>query len=561
MRILNRTAYWTLTMTSPAELADEFWSYLNANDHWSSLWRGRFDYLESFTDARPDAMSERQARYRSFAERSETLRSTDITPSEDATLSLLLAISLFYAREAKGHNEIVGVNGPMGYFSRLKIFLPRQSITTASDGERYLAKVTEIGRFISEFADLIRDGAPHGRVALARHIRATMKEVEDCLASDLEGFASQAPPTDMPLDERKAWSVKLKAVLETDFQPALHHYRDALADILELGYEDDKPGLCHVPGGREMYQGYLHDYTTLDMTAIEIHELGLAQIDRLANEYRTSAGPLLGTTDVEEIFNRLRTDESLHYDSTDQLVADAQTALAKAAEVAPAWFGRTPTAECVAVATTDGALAYYSTAPPDGSGPATFFFNVSDPHAWATFSLEAITYHESIPGHHFQLSHAIENPSLHPLHSQINLSAYSEGWGLYSERLADEMGLYSTEWDRIGMLYADSMRACRLVVDTGLHELGWSRQEAVDYIVANSPLTLPQIEGEVDRYIGAPGQAVSYMVGRLEIERIRADAEARLGSSFDLTEFHDLVLSQGIVTLPTLRSMVEAWMP
>lgn len=562
VRIPHRTANWKKTVTSTTQLIDDFWSYLNANDHWSALWRGRLDYLEAFTDANPTAMTERQDRYQAFADEADRLRNTeDLTPGHDATLSLIASIGRFHAREANGHTEIIGVNGPMGYFSRLKIFLPRQSLTTSADGERYLAKIIEVSRFITEFSDLIRQGAPKGIIALRRHILATMDDVDRHLGAETDSFSLQPPPAALTEQEQDRWSDTLRGQLEQHLRPALTYYRDTLEEIAELGYGDEKPGLCHLPGGSAVYQRCLNDYTTISLTALEIHRLGLTQIKRLEDEYRIVAGPLVGSNDIAEIYRKLRNDETLHYETAEQLIADAETALSKAAQVAPDWFGRTPGAECVAVATTEGALAYYATAPTDGSGPATFFFNVSDPSAWATFSLEAITYHESIPGHHFQLSHAMENAELHPLHSQINLSAYSEGWGLYAERLSDEMGLYSSDWDRVGMLYADSMRACRLVVDTGLHELGWSRQEAIDYVVSNSPLSVQQVEGEIDRYIGAPGQAVSYMVGRVEIEKIRADAEHRLGSQFDLTAFHDLVLSRGIVTLPTLRAMVEAWMP
>ena len=208
---------------------------------------------------------------------------------------------------------------------------------------------------------------------------------------------------------------------------------------------------------------------------------------------------------------------------------------------------------------TAGALAFYSPPSDDGSQPGTFFFNVGDPSAWGTFQLQAIAYHEGVPGHHFQVARALETDGLHPVHTKIFLPAYGEGWGLYTERLADEMGLYTTEWDRVGMLTADVMRACRLVVDTGLHALGWSRQQAIDYLLSHSPLAPQMAEPEVDRYIGMPGQATSYMIGRLEIDDIRAEAEATAGDRFDIAGFHDVVLGHGSVPLPTLRRRVEAW--
>jgi uncharacterized protein (DUF885 family) len=195
----------------------------------------------------------------------------------------------------------------------------------------------------------------------------------------------------------------------------------------------------------------------------------------------------------------------------------------------------------------------------DGSKPGRFFFNTADPSMWGTFQLEATTDHEGIPGHHLQLAIAQEDPRLHRLLGDYYIAAYNEGWGLYTERLADEMGLYSSELDRVGMLAADSMRACRLVVDTGLHALGWGRQQAIDYMLEHSPMTKVQVEGEIDRYIGTPGQALGYMMGRLEIDRIRSETQDRLGSRFDIKEFHDTVLSTGSVPIATLQRVVNDW--
>ena len=177
---------------------------------------------------------------------------------------------------------------------------------------------------------------------------------------------------------------------------------------------------------------------------------------------------------------------------------------------------------------------------------------------WATFQVAAIAFHESIPGHHLQLALAMENEGVHDLHRHLYLPGFGEGWGLYTERLCDEMGLYADDWERVGMLFADSLRACRLVVDTGMHALGWTRQQAIDYMVDHSPMAVYEIEQEIDLYIGAPGQATSYMMGRLEIDSIRADAEVRLGEAFDIKAFHDAVLSNGMVPLPVLRRIVEA---
>ena len=206
-----------------------------------------------------------------------------------------------------------------------------------------------------------------------------------------------------------------------------------------------------------------------------------------------------------------------------------------------------------------GAKAFYFAPATDGSRGGTFFVNTEDPSSWGRFELEAMAFHEGVPGHHLQLAIAAELPDTVPVFRRhLHNSAYAEGWGLYSERLSDEMGLYSSSLDRMGMYSADSMRACLLVVDTGLHALGWSRQQAIDFMVANSPLTEGVCRPEVDRYICRPGQATSYMVGRLEIERIRREAEERQGEAFDVRRFHSAVLDSGSLPLGVLDRVVSA---
>jgi len=220
------------------------------------------------------------------------------------------------------------------------------------------------------------------------------------------------------------------------------------------------------------------------------------------------------------------------------------------------WFGRLPQSDCDVEPTTSGAIAYYFAPPKDGSRGGVFFMNVSDPEGWGLFEIENTSYHEGIPGHHLQLAIAGELEDLPEFRKRLFIAAYGEGWGLYSERLADEMGLYSSPLHRMGMLSADSMRACRLVVDTGMHALGWSRQQAVDYMVANSPMRTSHIQSEIDRYAVTPGQALSYMIGRLEIQRIRQATEERLGDGFDIKAFHDAVLDSGPMPLGLLDDVV-----
>jgi uncharacterized protein (DUF885 family) len=297
------------------------------------------------------------------------------------------------------------------------------------------------------------------------------------------------------------------------------------------------------------------------MQAGEIHEIGLQQIERLADEYRELGPEVLGTDDLDEIFTRLREDPELHHTSGADIVKASEDAFAAAREEMPNWFGIIPKADCIVEETPSGAQAFYFPAADDGSRPGMFFMNTADPSSWGIHEVQSTAFHEGIPGHHLQGTIAQELGDRVPeFRRHLHIVAYGEGWALYTERLSDEMGIYGSQLDRMGMLSADSMRAGRLVVDTGMHALGWSRQQAINWMAENTPMSMYTITEEIDRYIASmPGQALSYMIGRLEIQRIRAEAETALRDRFDIKAFHDTVLGSGGVPLETLDRMVGEW--
>jgi uncharacterized protein (DUF885 family) len=246
------------------------------------------------------------------------------------------------------------------------------------------------------------------------------------------------------------------------------------------------------------------------------------------------------------------------------VVAAAQATLARAEVVVPQWFGRLPRGVCavrrVPEAEQDhGPLAYYVDPALDGSRPGTYFVNTRTPHEQDRTIAESLAFHEGVPGHHLQISLAQELDDLPLLRRTALIDAYIEGWGLYAERLADEMGLYTDDVARLGMVSQDSVRAARLVVDTGLHAFGWTRDQAVGYLRATTSMAADDVEAQVDRFTETPAQALAYMVGRLEIQRLRAEAEVRLGAEFDLSAFHDLVLGGGPLPMVVLADVVGRW--
>jgi uncharacterized protein (DUF885 family) len=372
-------------------------------------------------------------------------------------------------------------------------------------------------------------------------------------------MARQRPPSELDPDRASRWRVHVIDAVRRDVRPAMARLRVMVHDELRpVARADDRAGMCWLPSGTDDYQDLLWAATSTELTADAIHELGCEQLARLDDEYRRLGAAALRMTDPAEVRARLRDDPRLQLTSADVVLATATAALDRALSEAPRWFGRLPTAPCAVVGVRGGGLAYYTGPSPDGGRGGTCHVNLSDPSFWTQANLEATIFHESVPGHHLQVALAGEL-GLHPVLGELELTSFGEGWALYAERLADEMSLYSGPLQQLGMLTLDSLRAARLVIDTGIHARGWSRDEAIETLAGCTALTRRALEAEVDRYISDPGQATSYMVGRLELERLRRVAEKRLDDRFALSAFHDAVLSNGTVPLQELARIVTTW--
>ena len=357
--------------------------------------------------------------------------------------------------------------------------------------------------------------------------------------------------------------------LEEEVWPALRQYRDVLQKkVLPRAREDEKPGLKYVQGGLADYRVLIREHTSLPLEECDakaIHEYGLAEVERIRGEISALGAKLLGTSDLAAIQARLRGDPAMHFATRAEVEAKAREALARARGRMRGYFGLVPHAPCEVVPIpayeeADSTIAYYREPAADGSRPGRYYVNTSAPETRTRYEAEALAFHEAIPGHHLQTAIAQEREELPRFRRHLGVSAYVEGWALYTERLADEMGLYSGDLDRLGMLSFDAWRAARLVVDTGLHHYGWSRDEAIRYLAENTLLARNNVENEVDRYIAWPGQALAYKIGQREILALREEARATLGTRFRYPEFHDRLLENGAVTLPTLRRQVKSWL-
>jgi len=540
------------------QIADDYWEHRLRTFPTSALMMGDHRYgdrMERATRIDEDAVV---GDLRAFASAAEQIDPAELTVDERISREVLLYVTRTEADDIESRRAELAVNPEVGFQAMLPVMVPQFPIVEPEHADQLVGKYEGIGRLFREMADRLRQGVASGRVPTAALAQKTVEQIDGL---DVEAaLTATRSPQSFGDAEAASWMERLVAAIRQHVVPGLQQFRDTIADeVVPVGRSLEEPGLCWLPGGEEAYARTVTRHTSLDKDPEEIHQIGLAQIDALAGEYRALGGEALGTSDLSEIFGRLRDDPTLHFDGGPPIVAASEQAMAKAKGAMADWFGTLPQSDCVVAETQTGPVAFYFRPADDGSRPGTFFVNTSDPSGWGTFEIEAMAYHEGIPGHHLQLAISQELEGVPDFRRHAFIAAYSEGWGLYTERLADEMGLYSGPLERMGMLSADSMRAGRLVVDTGLHAMGWSRQKAIDFMAENSPMAVGKIEGEIDRYIGMPGQALSYMLGRLEIQRLRSEAEDAMGEGFDIKRFHDVVLGSGLVPLPTLARLVREW--
>jgi uncharacterized protein (DUF885 family) len=344
--------------------------------------------------------------------------------------------------------------------------------------------------------------------------------------------------------------------------PAFRKYREFLEREYLPGAREEI-GIDAQPDGLACYDASVRQFSSLPMPAKEVHELGLRQMDTLMAEMRTVSGRAFQTADVPAVLERLRGDRRYMFKSRKELVSYSEAALARAKAAAPAWFGLLPKADVIIEPYPEyrekNGPGEYNPPAEDGSRPGLFYISAYQAEKKSRAVAESTAFHETIPGHHLQGTVALERRNAHPIARYLFNSGYAEGWGLYAERLADEMKLYSSDVDRMGMLSSQAFRAARLVVDSGIHTMNWNRQQAIDYMHAHCAEAVDDLASEVDRYIIDPGQATSYMLGMLEIMRARQEAERRLGKAFVLKTFHDRVLEDGAVPLTFLAAKIRTW--
>lgn len=514
-------------------------------------------------DLTPAAFVGYDARLLELQRAAATVDTSGLTPPGVVTL-LSLQGALARDRSLRVcRTELWSVDQQGGLQVTLPDLAALQPTTTADERALFLSRWRRIGDEVDQQVLDLRAGLAAGYSAPRIDVERVIGQLQRLVEAPVDSAPLLPPDARPDAPHRDArWAGQVRAEVADVIIPSFRRYLEFLREDY-LPAARSVPGVSANPEGAACYRARIHAETTLDLGADSIHALGLADVAATRAEMAALARRRFGTSNLDSLLSAMRSDTSLAFSTGAQVLAAATAAVDGMRGHLPALFGHLPTEQVEVVPmpayeAADAPAAYYYPGNADGSRPGRYLVNVSAPRSRPRYTVEALAYHEAIPGHHLQIALAQRLP-LPAFMRYGGTTAFTEGWALYAERLADEQGLYSDDLQRMGMLFFRSWRACRLVVDTGIHALGWSRDSAIAYLSANTGLSRADVENEVDRYIADPGQALAYRLGEREILSLRAEAMARLGSNFDLKAFHDAVLADGAVSLPILHHTIESW--
>jgi uncharacterized protein (DUF885 family) len=516
--------------------------------------------VPGYDDAVPDASSAGEALRRSEVQAvmAETSR------IEPATLDSADAVTLgcvrsnaeaelleLAARESEYLVTTMPFKGPALFLS----IVGRTTLPDARAAADYLRRLAASGPWIDQQVENLRAGAAKGRLPVSPLVEDTIRWAQLHTSSEVpQPLAAPKPPDGW--DGAPDWRERRDALASDVVRPALLRWVEVLQELLPRARPADRPGLVYLPGGDADYQAAILINTTLALTADELHQDGLDEVERLEAR-AVQLGSTIGLKDLEAVHRAVLT-ASESRDASAAIVA-AQQAVRRAEDMVSAVLFPPYPPPCAvtampSVVASSGASPHYSPPSADGTRPGRYWFNTEQPTAGAGWDLEVTAFHEAVPGHHLQFARLQSIPDLPAMQRDREVNVFSEGWGLYAEQLAEEIGLYSSTEALIGATVMALMRAARLVIDTGLHARGWSRDRAMDYFAAHVPLPARFRSAEVDRYISWPGQALSYQTGKEQILRIRANTKSRLGASFSLSAFHTQLLESGCLPIPVLEA-------
>ena len=550
-------------LTPVDALADRFWEDILALNPTTATFYGDNRYADRLEDPGPGGRDRARAMMERTAAEAAAIETAGLPTEERITRDMLKVIAELHIEEddeALYQLRVVDqMGGPQQLLPQLTQFQPAD---TPERLEAFIARLHAYPTFMAANTQNLRDGLASGLTAPRIVAQRTIAQIERMLEIPIESAIVPSMVKVASESDRE----RVREIVRDVVYPADLAFLDTLqGDYLAATRED--PGLWSAPNGEGLYRTAIRSWTTLDLDPDEVHATGLEELESIEQERREIARAAGFGDDTDAYRAALDGDAANTPLTKDDLVRRATEDIERAMAVAPRYFSVLPRAACEVrpveeYKEKDAPFAYYFPPAPDGSRPGIYYANGYDLPSRKYTKLATTTYHEAAPGHHFQITLEMENPHLNRfrrLGARMVGGAYVEGWGLYSERLADEMGLFRDEAERFGMLDAQAWRAARLVVDTGLHALRWPRQRSIEFL-RGAGLSETDAVIETDRYICWPGQALTYKIGQRAIERLRAELSARDGSAFDLRAFHDAVLGHGSLPLATLSRELPNWL-
>ncbi len=533
------------------------------NDQW-----GQYDFL---SDEYADVMYDLHKRYleRLVAIDPAGLDDQDRSNYEIFKLDRQNAID----RQDRGFNDF-GALTPVSQFFSVPNFVVllgsganAQPFKTPADYDNWIKRSSGMTNHVELTIAKMREGVELGVVQPTILMEKTLPQLAAQVVDSAEQSSFWGPITRMPEDfsdeERERITNEYRAHIEGVLIPAYAKLHGYITDEY-MAHTRDTIGQSDVPGGAEYYAFLVNETTTTGLTPQEIHDIGKREVERLTAEMEKVREQVGFDGDLQAFFEFLRTDPQFYYDNPEDLFAEYENLRQRIDPQLEEIFDVMPKASYVLKEVEEFraqamAAAQYMPGTPDGSRPGVFYVNTFQLDQRPKYTMEALSLHEANPGHHFQVTIAQELEEMPAFRRFSGYTAYNEGWGLYAESLGHELGLYEDPYQYFGALFFDIWRANRLVVDTGMHALGWTRQEAIDWMMGNSPVTEVDVIAEVDRYIAIPSQALAYKIGQLKIRELRTRAEEALGEGFDVREFHNQVLTSGALPLAVLEDKIDRW--
>ncbi len=529
---------------------------------------GDHRYNHLLSDPSPAGHAQYEEAIRGFLEKLQKIDSRQLPVRHRTNYDLC---RLWFLTEVEGfpfNTHLLILDPLQGFQISIPNLVNDMPFENVEDCQRCLERISRFPTYLNQATEATRE-------SLRRNVLQAKPAVEKVISQlDLQlGMAAVEHPLFKPftkfppsIPDRARDSIRSQALMLIEEQviPALGRFRKHLNDEYLPRARNDA-GIWSLPNGSELYAWLVRQSTTTKLSPEEIHQRGIAEVERILKELEAVKNSTKFTGTLQEFFSHLRTEPGFYFQKEEDLLSGYRDIAKRADAELPRFFGKLPRTPYGVLPVPDYAAAtstaaYYLPPPTDGSRPGYFYANTHDLPSRPRFEMEALTLHEAVPGHHLQMALQIELKGLPQFRTRwLSFTSFVEGWGLYAERLGKEMGFYTDPYSEFGRLTYEMWRACRLVVDTGIHHLRWTRDQSIDYLMENSSLSRLNVESEVDRYIVWPGQALAYKIGELKILELRRHAEKEIGPAFNLKDFHDRILEEGSLPLDLLARKVDVW--